>query len=584
MFSLLWNTDKGFLFAILLNTLFASLRPFPLMILARESIVIITSGQPSFSKFLITVASLLSFTLVIDILYHISEYITDVKGNLIGVKVQKLILKKILNMNYELLSRKDIQEQKELAFKTVEGGRFTNLTRNFRALVSNIFIIAGVVFIVASIDIFVILITLLVIIINTIAVYFRKKAEYAVYKDITPVNRLIQYFNTLSSDFSYTKEIKIFNMEEPIEERENDVQRLTSLSIKKMFRAMLKSNSVVTFTGVALDVSLYLILGHKLLLQHTINIGDFTLYLTAVRQFNTALGGLFASFVDIDNNGQYLSDLFDFLNISNNMDSGTKKISELDINDFTIEFKDVSFKYPFSDEYALKNVNCVIKSGDRISVVGENGSGKTTFVKLLLRLYDPAEGIIELNGVDIKAIDYSEYLDLFTAVFQDFKLFAFTIKENVSSLQDIDDSKIASAIDQIGLTDRISTLENGLSTYLFRIYDENGIELSGGEGQRLAIARALVKESDIIILDEPTAALDPRIEADIFNKFNEIVQNKTSISISHRMASTKTSSKIFVFDKARLVETGRHTELLNKNGLYAELYNLQADMYAKEDA
>jgi ABC-type multidrug transport system fused ATPase/permease subunit len=430
----------------------------------------------------------------------------------------------------------------------------------------------------------VILITLLVIIINTVATYFRRRSEYDAYKDIIPANRLAEYYDTLSTDFSYAKEIKVFNMEEPIEERENDVQRFTSLSIKKMFRAILKSNIVVTSTGVALDIALYLILGQKLLQQHTISIGDFTMYLTAVRQFNTALSGLFTAFVDIDNNGQYLSDLFDFLNISNNMDSGTKKVSELDINDFTIEFKDVSFKYPFSDEYALKNVNCVIKSGDRISVVGENGSGKTTFVKLLLRLYDPAEGIIELNGINIKEINYSEYLDLFTAVFQDFKLFAFTIKENVSSLQDIDDSKIASAIDQIGLTDRISTLENGLSTYLFRIYDENGIELSGGEGQRLAIARALVKESDIIILDEPTAALDPRIEADIFNKFNEIVQNKTSISISHRMASTKTSSKIFVFDKARLIETGRHTELLDKNGLYAELYNLQADMYAKEDA
>jgi len=318
------------------------------------------------------------------------------------------------------------------------------------------------------------------------------------------------------------------------------------------------------------------------MVRRIITIGDFNLYLAAITQFKTSLTNVTTAVVDLDNNGQYMKDYFEFLSISNNFDNGKLHISDIVKDNFVIEFINVSFKYPSTEEYALKNVNCRIQKGERISIVGENGSGKTTFIKLLLRLYNPTEGTIKINNIDIRHIDYFEYLDFFSAVFQDYKIFAYTIRENVNALQAVSDAEVVSVIKRIGLQEKINRLDKGLSTYLYRIYDDKGIELSGGESQRLAIARAICKKASIIVLDEPTAALDPRVESEIFKDFDKIVQNVTSISISHRMASSRRASKIMVFCCAELVEVGTHHQLLELNGIYKDLYNLQAQMYLEE--
>jgi ABC-type multidrug transport system fused ATPase/permease subunit len=582
MFSVLWETDKSFLVVISIAVIWTALKPFPLILLAREAVMIVTDSTREFSDLVTTVIGLLAAHLVLS--SNIIEYFMDMKCNLTGNKLGQNIFRKCIRMDYQLLSRKDVQEKREMAYKAIEAGRFANLTRNFRFMAANVFIIAGVVFIVASLDVLILIVSLLAMSINTVSVYYRKKNEYATYKESVTLNRLFDYYNSLSADFAYAKEIKTFGMEPRLIERETDVQNLLFTMVKRVFKAATYSNIVIAITGTALDICLYLLLGYKMMIHNSISIGDFTLYIAAIRQFNMALNDLFASFVDIDNNGQYLADYFNFMNIENTLDSGTMTIQDAADAPFTIEFKGVSFKYPFSDEYVLKNLNCTIKRGERISVVGENGSGKTTFVKLLMRLYDPDEGVIELNGVDIKDIRYSDYLKMFSAAFQDFKLFAFTIEENANALHDnIPREDVVSALEAIGLNTKVERLENGLSTYLYRIYDENGMELSGGEGQRLAIARALIKDAEIILLDEPTASLDPKVEAEIFKNFDKIVSNRTSVSISHRMASSRNASKIFVFQNGELVETGAHRDLLALGGVYAELYNLQADMYADAD-
>ena len=222
------------------------------------------------------------------------------------------------------------------------------------------------------------------------------------------------------------------------------------------------------------------------------------------------------------------------------------------------------------------------KVGEKLAVVGMNGSGKTTFIKLMCRLYDPTEGEILLNGVNIKKYDYDEYLAVFSVVFQDFKLFSFSLGENVASGADYDVDKVMGSLHQSGFGERLATMPEGIKTSLYKDFDENGIEVSGGEAQKIALARALYKDSPFIILDEPTAALDPIAEYEIYSKFNEIVGDKTAIYISHRLSSCRFCDKIAVFDNGQIVQRGSHDELVaDESGKYYELWHAQAQYYTE---
>ena len=272
----------------------------------------------------------------------------------------------------------------------------------------------------------------------------------------------------------------------------------------------------------------------------------------------------------------YIHDLIEFTNLPRKNNIKNKIITNDFKNNFTFEFKKVSFTYPGSDKPIFNDFNLKIQSGEKIAFVGFNGSGKTTFIKLLLRLYEPTSGEILLNGINIKDINYSEYLKLFAVVFQDYKLFAYSIKENIVFDQNIG---IQEAILKSGLNEKINSLPNKENTFVYRIFDENGFEPSGGEAQRIAIARAFAKESKICILDEPTSSLDPIAELDIFEKMQQLTKDKTSIFISHRLGCAKKCSRILVFENGEIVEDGNHKELIEKDGLYKKLFNAQSQNY-----
>jgi ATP-binding cassette, subfamily B, bacterial len=248
--------------------------------------------------------------------------------------------------------------------------------------------------------------------------------------------------------------------------------------------------------------------------------------------------------------------------------------------EYEIEFKDVSFKYPASEIWALRHVNIKFKVGKRLAIVGENGSGKTTFIKLLCRLYDPQEGEILLNGVDIRNYQYKEYMSIFSVVFQDFQLISQSLGSNVAGNIDYDNEKVRKALIDAGFGERLSKLKNGLDTIIYKDLSEDGVEVSGGEAQKIAIARALYKDAPFVILDEPTAALDPIAEAEIYSKFDEIIANKTAIYISHRLSSCKFCDEIAVFDNGTIIQKGSHDELLTDiNGKYYKLWHAQAQYY-----
>ena len=283
-------------------------------------------------------------------------------------------------------------------------------------------------------------------------------------------------------------------------------------------------------------------------------------------------------------NTEYLEKTYEYLDIPNSMYQGSLTTEKRSDRQYEVEFQDVSFKYPGSEIWALRHVNMKFKVGRRLAIVGENGSGKTTFIKLLCRLYDPQEGQILLNGIDIRKYRYDDYMQIFSIVFQDFQLISQPLGNNVSGSMAYDEDRVRQALIDAGFGDRLDTLPEGLQTQLYKDFTENGVDVSGGEAQKIAIARALYKDAPFIILDEPTAALDPIAEAEIYAKFNEISGDKTAIYISHRLSSCKFCDEIAVFHGGAVIQQGTHEQLLaDEGGKYHELWNAQAQYYTKSN-
>ena len=311
-------------------------------------------------------------------------------------------------------------------------------------------------------------------------------------------------------------------------------------------------------------------------------IGQVTQYISAVSSLSGSVKSLISAVGNIRVNAEFIEPCFEFLYLPNNMYQGSLTVEKRRDRKYEIEFRDVSFKYPGTDTYALRHVNMKFTVGERLAVVGMNGSGKTTFIKLLCRLYDPTEGEILLNGINIRKYDYIEYMNIFSVVFQDFKLFAFSLGQNVATKVDYDSERVTACLREAGFGDRLEAMPKGLETALYKHFEEDGVDVSGGEAQKIALARALYKDSPFIILDEPTAALDPIAEYEIYSKFNEIVGDKTAIYISHRLSSCRFCDRIAVFDNGNVVQMGSHDDLLdNECGKYHELWYAQAQYYAE---
>ena len=312
-------------------------------------------------------------------------------------------------------------------------------------------------------------------------------------------------------------------------------------------------------------------------------IGAVSQYVGASTQLFGGIAKLIAVMGSVMYNASFLEDTFRFLDLPNRMYQGSLTTEKRSDRNYEIEFRDVSFKYPGSETYALRHVNMKFRVGSRLAVVGMNGSGKTTFIKLLCRLYDPTEGQILLNGIDIRKYRYDDYINIFSVVFQDFRLLSMPLGENVACGVDVDEAKAKKCLEDAGFGERLSTLECGLETYINTELSKTGVAFSGGEKQKIAIARALYKDSPFIILDEPTAALDPIAEAEIYSKFDTIAGDKTAVYISHRLSSCKFCDEIAVFDRGAVVQMGTHEALLgDPHGKYSELWHAQAQYYTEE--
>lgn len=317
-----------------------------------------------------------------------------------------------------------------------------------------------------------------------------------------------------------------------------------------------------------------------LVAKGAISVGAICTYTVVLHNFMNLLREGTKGIAELKMNTRYVKMYFDFLDIPNKKYEGTLPVEKRTDDKFTIEFRHVSFRYPGSEVDVLRDFSIKFHIGERLAVVGKNGSGKTTFIKLLCRLYDPTKGEILLNGIDIRKYDYKEYMSLFSVVFQDFKIPAFTLGQNVSAAIEYDEGKVKEALERAGLSELVEHLPNGLDTCLYKDFDAEGVDISGGEAQKVAIARALYHDTPFVILDEPTAALDPLAEYEIYSKFNELIGTKTAVYISHRLSSCQFCNDILVIDEGKAVQRGNHDTLIkDMDGLYYTLWNAQAQYY-----
>lgn len=397
-------------------------------------------------------------------------------------------------------------------------------------------------------------------------------------------NRVFGYFSSASSNRARMADMRFYKQQDIAEYY---LENNNTFSMKSTFAQYAKGPmglliALSSCVSAFLTGLIYLLVCIKAW-AGAFGLGTATQYIGSVTSFFGGFSELMKCIGVMRINSSFLDTVFELLDTPNTMYQGSLTTEKRSDIQYDVEFRDVSFKYPGSEAYALRHVNMKFKVGSRLAVVGMNGSGKTTFIKLLCRLYDPTEGEILLNGIDIRKYRYDDYMKIFSVVFQDFQLLALPLGQNVAASQTYDAARVLDCLNKAGFGEKLAKMPHGLDTYLYKSVDTEGVDVSGGEAQKIAIARALYKDSPFIILDEPTAALDPIAEAEIYSKFDEIAGDKTAVYISHRLSSCKFCDEIAVFDSGSVIQQGTHSDLLaDESGKYFELWNAQAQYYKKD--
>ena len=447
------------------------------------------------------------------------------------------------------------------------------------SLIGNVVKIAGFVTVLAMHAPLLLAIIGLYVFVNIFVMIKNNKISFASFQKLSKVNRLFGYFGWEIVDVRFGKDIRLYGADNMMI---NAWQKNTDASNKTwkwQGDTQLRYGMIERILSVIKGVAAYFYVAFLAITGH-FGVATFTQMITAEAGLDSTLNGIVYNVIDLAQKCNYAYEYVLFMNYPAALEKGDRPIEK---KDHEIEFRHVTFAYPGTERKILDDISIKIAPGEHLSIVGLNGAGKTTFIKLLCRLYDPTEGEILVDGVNIKEYDYKQYMEQFAPVFQDFKLFALTLTDNISfdkAVTEEEQKRIDELIKLVGLETLMERLDKGKETNLFKYFDEEGIEPSGGEQQKIAIARALYKDSPVVILDEPTAALDPVAEYDIYRQFNTLVGGRSAFYISHRLSSCRFCDKIAVFSDGKIAEYGTHEELEKiAGGIYAAMFEAQAKYY-----
>lgn len=409
---------------------------------------------------------------------------------------------------------------------------------------------------------------------HTSKVWFQSQERYG------KLNRLFRCYRDILANYNSGKEVRLYK-EQALIEKEATEELLTKgeTILRETSQKSAAASSYIAIIGALVGFGVYVFIGVKGLL----GLFDIEALIRYTGAFMQIITGVTSIAVTFGKNAELVPNLeyyFKIMDTKPEMQYGDR---EIDLTNVDIEFRDVYFKYPGAKSDTLKGVNLHIRAGERLAVVGRNGSGKTTFIKLLCRLYDADRGEILVNGINIKSLSRACCMRLFSVVFQDFKLFSLSVADNLTSGETADPIKLRQSLYEADVLERVERMAKKEETTLYKDIDKDGVEVSGGEAQKLALARALYKDAPVVVLDEPTAALDPVAEHKIYQQFNAFVEGKTAIYISHRLSSCRFCDTIAVFKKGELVGAGTHDDLLaDEDGEYSRLWNAQAKYYLSE--
>ncbi len=576
-----------------------SISPFINIWFVSKIVDLLSVGQVQ-SKLIFYVIIVVSINFI---LFFINNYLSDIYHMLrsqMYFKEQKKIATKLFSTEYKTLENSDF---KELIHKHSEAQKrvyssFVQLSWMLRDFISGLLtLIISIIIIFPLIKvgltttgtsflekpdflISIFLAILIMVVIILIISVRMNKAWFVAADEYSKLDRIFYYFLNMFSDYKTGKEIRLYKEQNLIEHiATNKILIEGEKILRKASYRTAKSSSIIALLGATLGFGIYLFIGVKGL-YGLFSIGSMVLYCGVFIQILSSVTKMTTTFGKTEEILPLCKYYFDIISTEDDLIYGNK--NEDFSENISIEFKHVYFKYPNASEYVLKDVNIKINDKEHIAIVGQNGSGKTTFIKVLCRLYDVTSGEILINGFNIKDYSKESLMKLYSVVFQDFKIFSFSVFQNLSASNSYDYEKMKQALDKANIIDRVMKMPSKEKTFLYKDLEKDGIEISGGEAQKLAFARALYKDAPIVVLDEPTAALDPIAESEIYNNFNSFVKNKTAIYISHRLSSCAFCDNIIVFDKGEIVEYGNHNELIELKNLYFSLWNAQAKYYTEE--
>ena len=506
----------------------------------------------------------------------------------INVRMQMITerISKVLSLKYELLEKPDVLDVAERASQATNDNQngVEGMMNLMTQLGGN-----GLTVIVTFVAVTVLdprLIIAMIVLTVVQYLYYRhiiKVDKAEVWDRLSGAWRRRHYMERVTQDFDYAKDIRLFDLSGFLTDRFNKVNAFFIDRQDHHHRLWLRYNFVTGFAGTVIKALIYAVL-YIAVLRKDMSVGNFTMFLSFSLAFARALINFLQRFGDYKKASLETDDFRSFIDLET-ADDEKDCIPLPDTDAFEFRFTDVSYRYPKSEKYALSHLNLTLRPGEKLAVVGLNGAGKTTMIKLLLRLYDPTEGCITLNGTDIRRFRRADYYRLFAPVFQNVEIFAFLMSENIAMKRkdSLDRDRATTAAYEAGLEERVLSLAKGIDTPLTKIVEDDGTDLSGGEKQKLALAKALYKGAKIVVLDEPTSALDAIAEQTLYERFDEMIGNKSAVYISHRLASTRFCDRIAMFEDGTLAEYGSHDELMARNGKYADMFNIQAQYY-REDA
>lgn len=577
-----WKVSPAYVLLILLNGLIGGGKVILNTVLPMFLIDELIGGR-DVKKLILFGACIVANNVIMTFITDSIQKYRDVKDEWVqNVMVEKLG-ERIMNLEYSYLEDTYYLDLKERAVFAIQNqSAIVAIITLFANTVQGVITLAGLMIILFTLGPVLVTAIAIGVVLMILIVKLASGTMVAMMKRIIPINRIFGYYLDVASEKPAQKDLRLYHMDKLVTEKIRQSNETTCDEFDVANRKMGLANGANGVITEFISAFTYGYVGIRTISDMfgaKITLGSLTMYVSSAITFSSTIIQFGENLIGLWQNSQFLVPYQEFMALKEE----TVKDGGMPMDDSveTLEFRNVSFTYPKAEKPVLKNVSFVVKKGEKISIVGLNGAGKSTLVKLICRMYKADSGEILVNGRDIYDYDYLSYMNVISAVFQDYKLFNFTIEENISCRESgADEKRVNYLIDEVGMREKIDTLPEGIHSRFGKEYDEDGVELSGGQGQKIAIARALYKKASMVILDEPASALDPIAEAEIYEKFNSLVEDKTAIYISHRMSSSVFCDRILIIDGGTVSDFDTHENLMKKtDSLYYKLFTSQAENY-----